>query len=91
VLTILLKLDYLKVKNITSSKQFEIEHFKASFYSPWKELSNAMPNTSIKVDLTFENAKIVKLLVSLSDLSKLLVCQDCWFVMPTCHFDRHFH
>jgi hypothetical protein len=85
-----LELDYLEVKNVTSPKKIEIEHFKASFYSPWKELSNAIPNTSIRVDLTFENAKIVKLLVGLAGLSKLLVCQDCRFVMLTCHFDRHF-
>jgi hypothetical protein len=69
-----LEFNYLEVKKVTSPKKIEIECFKASFYGPWKELSNAISNTSIRVELTFENAKIVKLLIGLASLSKLLVC-----------------
>jgi hypothetical protein len=76
-----LELNYWDVENfkdfgIPPHLQFGI--FKASFYSPRKELSNAISNTSIRVDLTFENAKIAKLLVGLVSLSKLLIC--CEFV-----------
>jgi hypothetical protein len=54
------KIEYFQKKFqklITSSKGFQIECLKGPFYRPWKELFNFISNASIKVGLTFEQAK----------------------------------
>jgi hypothetical protein len=42
---------------IASSNRAQFEHFKDSFYSPWKDLSNTISIVAIGVDLTYEIVK----------------------------------
>jgi hypothetical protein len=42
------------------SNEFQFERLKGVSYRPWKDLSNSILITLIRVDLTFEIAKNVK-------------------------------